>query len=131
MTVEALTPVRNVNHRQSISPNHLKGSFVGDDTDNHDFVFRGQGKVLPQLDINNAPDAELTWSFYGMHEEDGAPGDPGTYLIDTWVIDADDDFDDAWFGYAFPFFLLRLAYAVAPTDDPYKTVSVYINLGRL
>lgn len=131
MTVESLSAIANVNHRQAISPNHQTGSFAGDDTDNHDFVFAGQGKAIPQLDIDNAPDAELTWSLYGMHYKDGEPGDPGTYLIDTWFIDAADQYDDAWLGYAFPFFLLRLAYAVAPTDDPVKNVTVFVNMTNL
>jgi len=129
MTVESLSPLGvDVHYRQVISPNHKHGSFVGDDTDNHDFIFQGRGKSCPQIDIDNPSNAELTWSLYGMHEEDGEPGDPGTYLIDTWVVDAAGQYDNAWFGYQFPFFLLRLAFAVAPTDDPAETVNVYINL---
>ena len=129
MTVETLSALgTDVNYRQTIMPNHQTGSFVGDDTDNHDFVFRGRGKSCPQIDIDNAPNAALTWTLYGMHEEDGAVGDPGTMQIDTDSIDAADQFDDAWFGYQFPFFLLRLAYAGAPTDDPKKSVTVFVNL---
>ena len=129
MTVEALSTLGvEVHYRQAISPNHQTGSFVGDDTDNHDFVFKGRGKSIPQVDVDNAPNAELTWTLYGTHAEDAAVGDPGTMQIDTGAIAAADKFDDAWFGYSFPFFLLRLAYAVAPTDDPKKTVTVFTNL---
>lgn len=132
MTVESLIPLGvDVHYRQVISPNHQTGSFIGDDTDNHDFIFKGRGKTCPQIDIDNAPNAELTWALYGMHEEDGEPGDPGTYLIDTYTVDAAGQYDDAWFGYAFPFFLLRLAYAAAPTDDPKKSVTVFMNIAFL
>jgi len=131
MTVEAMTPTVNVNYRQAMSPNHQKGSFVGDDTDNHDFIIRGQGKCLPQIHIDNAPNQELTWALYGLQEIDAAVGDPGAYQIDTWTVDAADQYDDAFFGYAFPFFLLRLSFAIAPTDDPLKTVSVYMSMAHL
>ncbi|MFA5429840.1 MAG: hypothetical protein WC329_01620 [Candidatus Omnitrophota bacterium] len=130
MTIESLSPLDNldVHYRQAISPNHQTGSFVGDDTDNHDFVFQGRGKSCPQIDIHNAPNKELTWTLYGMHEKDGEVGDPGTYQIDTGAVDAAGQYDDAWFGYAFPFFLLRLAYAVVPDDDPFESVTVFANL---
>ena len=128
MTDEALSALGvNVHYRQTISPNHQTGSFVGDDTDNHDFRFPGRGKSTLNIEIDNAPNAELSWALYGLHEEDGEVGDPGTFPIDSGAISAADKADEAFMCYCFPFFLLRLAYAVAPTDDPLKTVNAWVN----
>ena len=128
MTVESLSALGvDVHYRQAISPNHQQGSFVGDDTDNHDFIFKGRGKSTLGLLIDNAPNAELSWSLYGMHEEDGEVGDPGTSLIDNGAVAAADKADEGFIFYPYPFYLLRLAYAGAPTDTPKKTVSVFID----
>ena len=128
MTIETTSALGvEVHYRQAISPNHQKGSFVGDDTDNHDFIFKGRGKSTVNIEVDNAPNAALTWTLYGMHEEDGEVGDPGTFPIDNGTIDAADKADEAFMCYCFPFFLLRLAYAGAPTDTPKKTVNVYFN----
>ena len=57
MGVEVLSPLdHNVHYRQAIMPNHLKGTFLGDDTDNHDFLFKGMGKSKIGISIDNPPD---------------------------------------------------------------------------
>jgi hypothetical protein len=128
MTVETLYALgEQVHYRQAISPNHQHGSFTGDDTDNHDFLFPGRGKSTLNIEVDNAPNQALTWALYGMHEADGEVGDPGTFTIDSGSIDTAGKGDEGFMGYSFPFYLLRLAYAVAPTDSPLKTVNVYIN----
>ncbi len=130
MTVESLSALDKpvVHYRQAIAPNHQAGSFVGDDTDNHDFVFEGRGKSVLNFQVNNAPNDVLTWTLYGMHEPDGTVGDVGTFQIDTGTIAAADFADEGFMGYSYPFYLLRLAYASAPTDTPKKTVNVYVDL---
>ena len=127
MTIEALTPIsEDVHYRQAISPKHESGSFVGDDTDNHDFLFKARGKRTITVAIDNAPNAELTWSLYGMHEADGEVGDPGTFELDVTNAIAATAKGGATNTASYPFYLLRCAYAVAPVGG--GTVSVYVNL---
>lgn len=130
MTVETLSALDEpqVHYRQAISPNHQSGSFVGDDTDNHDFIFQGRGKSVLNFQLDNAPNDTLSWTLYGMHEKDGEVGDAGTFEIDSGTVAAADKADEGFMGYSYPYYLLRLAYASAPTDDPKKTVSVFVNL---
>jgi hypothetical protein len=129
MTVESLSVLDlNVNYRQAIMPNHQSGSFTGDDTDNHDFVFQGRGKSTVAISIDNAPNKELTWTLYGMHEADGEVGDAGTFQVDTGAIALASKSDEGFIGWNYPYYLLRCAYAVAPDDDPKKTVSVYVDI---
>jgi len=129
MTVEALTALgEQVRSSQVIMPNHQSGSFVGDDTDNHDFIFKGRGKSVLNFQVDNAPNQTLSWALYGMHEVGGAVGDPGTFPIDNDTGLADTKIDEGFMGYTFPFYLLRLSFAVTPTDNPLETVSVYVDL---
>jgi hypothetical protein len=129
MTVETLTALNvDVHYRQVIAPKHESGSFLGDDTDNHDFIFSGKGKSVLNFSLDNAPDQALTWTLYGMHESDGDVGDVGTFQVDTDSVTAASKAEEAVVGLSFPFYLLRLAFAVSPTDTPKKNVSVYVDL---
>jgi len=127
MTVEALSPIAvDVHYRQAIQPKHEEGSFVGNDTDNHDFIFAARGKRTITVAIDNAPNAELTWSLYGMHEADGDVGDVGTFEVDVTNALAATTKVAVTNTAAFPFYLLRCVYAVAPVGG--GTVSVYVDL---
>lgn len=129
MTVEALTNNGpEVHYRQAISPTNKSGTFAGDDTDNHDFIFQGRGKSVLNISIDNAPNKDLTWTLYGMHEADGDVGDAGTFELDTGEIGDTEKADEGFIGYSYPYYLLRCAFAEAPDDDPVKNVSVYIDL---
>lgn len=132
MTVETLSPLSDYkpSYRQALIPNHLSGSFTGDDEDNHDFVFQGRGKQAVQVAIDNAPNAELTWSLYGMHSADGAVADAGVFEVDVSNALAAASKVATMNTTQFPYYLLRCAYAAAPTDLPKKTVSVYINVAN-
>ena len=126
MTVETLSPVgEQVHYRQSISPNHLSGSFVGNDQDNHDFKFKARGKRTITVAIDNPTDQTLTWALYGMHEADGEVGDVGTFEVDV----ANDILTAAKGGAtntnSYPFYLLRCSFAVTPDGT---TVSVYADV---
>jgi hypothetical protein len=129
MTVEALSPLFSnpPTYRQALMPNHLSGSFVGDDEDNHDFVFQSRGKQAVQVALDNAPNAEITWSLYGMHSKSGAVGDAGVFEVDVSNALAAATKVAVLNTSQFPFYLLRCVYAAAPTDTPKKTVSVFIN----
>lgn len=126
MTVESLSVLDlQVHYRQVISPNHQSGSFVGDDTDNHDFIFQGRGKSVLNFQLYNQTDQTLTWTLYGMHESDGTVGDAGTFEIDSDTVLTGARADEGFMGYSYPYYLLRLSFASTPDGS---TVNVYINL---
>jgi hypothetical protein len=129
MGIETLTRLGvDVHYRQAIQPQHKVGSFTGDDTDNHDFLFSARGKRTTTISIDNAPNASIVWSLYGLHEVDGEVGDAGTFEVDITNTITAATKGGATNTAAFPFYLLRCAYAGAPTDTPKKTVSVYVDL---
>ncbi len=122
------TPIADLptSHRQAILPSSVGDSFVGDDTDNHDFAVEGRGKGRFTLAIDNQPDQIVTATLYGTHSKTGAVADAWTFPIDTFTVAA------ASKGYetcndCFPFYLVRLAYAVSPTDTPKKNCTLYAN----
>mgnify|MGYP001566259444 FL=1 len=113
-------------HRQVIIPNGLSGSYVTQDTNNNDFRWAAMGKGRLSVAVNNAPNQAVTLALYGMHAVGGAVGDAGVFQIGSATT-----ISLASKGYIvcndpFPFYLIRLNHAVAPTDDPAKTVSVYV-----
>ena len=132
MTVETLTPISGMpsSHRQVVLPSFLTGSFNSQDTANHDFKADGRGKGRLSVAINNAPNQQLTVTVYGQHVLGGDVGDVGTFSIGSFTVAAGGG--SATKGYEtindpFPFYLIRCAYGVAPTDDPAKTCTVYID----
>ena len=128
MTVEVLTNDKlEIHYRQTIAPSSARGSFVADDADNHDLVIPTRGKSKLNLTMDNPADTAITWTLYGMNDEAGAIGDPDVVQLDTDAVLAATKVTEGFVNYAFPFFLLRLAYAGAPTDTPKKTVNVYFN----
>ena len=128
MTVETLSPLDlNVHYRQAIRPNHLSGSFAGDDQDNHDFVWEARGKSVVSFAINNATDKQMTWALYGMHASNGTVGDAGTFSIDSGTTAAGGQTDEGYIGYNYPYFLLRCSFSATPDGS---TVNVYIDVSQ-
>ncbi len=114
--------------RQAILPTSLKVAYTGDDVLGHDVVFAGQGKGHLTIAIDNAPNKGLTWALYGMHASTETVGDVGAFPIATAQAIA-----QAAKGYevcadAFPWYLLRVTQDDTPTDNPLKSVTVYVNL---
>ncbi|MCK9599845.1 MAG: hypothetical protein M0R06_12450 [Sphaerochaeta sp.] len=129
MTVEVLSNDKlEIHYRQTIAPSSARGSFTADDADNHDYVIPSRGKSKLNLTMNNPADTAITWTLYGMNDEDGAIGDPDVVQLDTDAILAATKVTEGFVNYAFPFFLLRLAYGGVPGDVPKKTMSVFANL---
>ncbi len=129
MTIEAITSDKlDVHYRQAIAPMSSRGSFLADDTDNHDFNFPSRGKSILGITMDNPADQALTWTLYGKNDEAGVVGEPDVVQLDTDAIAAASKANEGFNGFAFPFYLLRLAYAVGPGDVPKKTTSVFINL---
>ena len=120
------TPLGNdVAYRQSQSPSYVYGSFVADDTDNHILKVDGRGKGRLAISVDNPANQTVTVTIYGMHAATGAVGDVGTFLIGSFTVTATDDKGYETINDPFPWYLIQLAYAVAPTDNPLKTATVY------
>lgn len=126
MTDESLSPLGvDVHYRQTISPTHKEGSFVANDTDNHDFRFAARGKRTITVAIDNPSDQTLTWSLYGMHEADGDVGDAGTFEVDVTNTILTAAKGGATNTNSYPFYLLRCSFSVEPDAT---TVSVYTDV---
>lgn len=131
MTVETLTPLsEQVHYRQVIAPNYQKGSFVGNDTDNHDFKVAGKGKGRLTVAVHNATNKDLTVTVYGMHEADGDVGDVGTFELGgpgngSFPVPESDDWGYDCLNDPFPWYLVRCKFDDTPDGE---TVTVYIDI---
>ena len=96
-----------------------------DDTDNHILKVDGRGKGRLAISVDNPANQTVTVTIYGMHAATGAVGDVGTFLIGSFTVTATDDKGYETINDPFPWYLIQLAYAVTPTDNPLKTATVY------
>jgi len=112
-------------HRQVMLPNPLYASFDANDTDNHDFKFKGMGKGRMTIGINNASDKTVTWALYGSFDEDGDVGDIGVFPIQTGIEVSAASKDYEVCNDPFPFYLVR---ATVATGANGQTVTVFINV---
>ena len=124
-TVSPLSTRDAVHYRQTIEPNVLSGSFTADDTDNHDFKFSSRGKSHLTVAVDNPADQGCTFALYGMHSISDTVGSVGTFPIGAAVTVATASKGYETCADGFPFYLLRVVYAVAPTDVPKKTTTMY------
>ena len=130
---ETMTPLGvDVAYRQTISPDYLTSSFTADDADDHIFKVNGRGKGRMTVCVDNPANQSLTVTVYGMHSVTGAIA--GTGVVELGEVANDSQFTvaNAAIGYEtyndpFPFYLIKVTYAGAPTDTPKKTCTVYIN----
>ena len=115
--------------RQVIQPSHVQGSFVADDTDNHDFRADGRGKGRMTVAVDNPANKNLVITVYGTHSLTGDIGDGATKQIGSWTVTAANGANDGYetVNDPFPFYIVRAAYAVAPDDAPLKTTTIYVN----
>jgi hypothetical protein len=126
-----LTPIVQVNYRQVIMPYHGGGSFLGNDVNYHDFRFPARGKSIIGFFIDNPANKDLTWELYGSHTADGLPDEAGVKKIANDTVATVTAEDGTLYYYAYPFYVLRCYFSEAPTDNPVKTVSVWIDLQAL
>ena len=124
-TTREETDSPQVHYRQSIEPWYYKGSFVVDDTDNHDFRFagRGKGRLSIAVDCKDV-DKVLTVTLYGMHVITGSVGDTGVFELGSFVTVASTNKHETC-NDPFPFYLVRVTSAAAATADP--TCTMYFN----
>ncbi|MEE9158106.1 MAG: hypothetical protein V3U60_06945 [Gammaproteobacteria bacterium] len=112
-------------HRQTMLPNPMTGSFVADDTDNHDFRFKGVGKGRMTIGLDNPSNKTVTWALYGSFDKDGEVGDVALFPITTGqtlatatkVYETNND--------PFPFYLFRATVAAGGDST---TISLFIYL---
>lgn len=127
----ALSSIGQVHYRQVIMPYHGSGSFLGNDANYHDFRFPARGKSIIGFFINNPANKDLSWELYGMHGIASLSDDPGVKKIANDTVATVTSEDGTLYYYAYPFYILRLFFAEVPTDEPAKTVSVWIDLQAL
>ncbi len=129
-TNETLTPLGSpiTSHRIAILPSNLYGSFTADDTDDHIFKCAGRGKGRLTLAVDNPANTDATITLYGMHSLTGAIGDVGTFPIGSSFTALATAKDYETCNDAFPYYLVKVTYAIVATDTPKKTCTVYVDL---
>tara|TARA_R110000824_G_scaffold11293_2_gene49307 strand:- start:874 stop:1305 length:432 start_codon:yes stop_codon:yes gene_type:complete len=137
--VETLSNSRNtpVPYRHVLSPAHYSGTFVINDTDDHDFVIDMKGKNVVTLVMDVATsDQTVTVTAYGMHASTATVGDTGVVALDGGSFSTTDGEDidylnivtTASTGGVFPYYLVRCVSAGAATGSP--TGTLYINTAQ-
>lgn len=114
-------------YRQTIMQDCIMGSFVADDTDNHQLKVKSAGKGRLTVAVDNPANQTITATIYGMHAAAGAIGDVGTFLVGSFTVTAANDKGYEVVNDPFPFYLIDLAYSVPPDDSPLKTATVYVD----
>ncbi len=116
MVDETIGPLGTfVREQQTTSPNYVTGTFIIDDSSDHDFKIDGRGKSKVTFFIENPGDQVLTVKVYGMHAIDAAVGDVGVKQIGASFSVATTDNEYRTVGDPFPFYLLRITPAAAAT----------------
>jgi len=130
MALEAITvnPLGvDVPYRQTQMPDHVYGTFVADDTNNHQLKVAGRGKGRFTVAVDNLANQTVTVTIYGMHAIAGLTTDPGTFSVGSFTItDAENEKYETCAD-PFPFYLIDIAYSVAPTDVVKTTCTVYVD----
>jgi len=101
---------------------------IDQDTNNHDFQLDARGKSRMTILVDNQPNKDLTVSIYGAHAIDASIGDAGTEQIGSSRTVTLDDKRIIRLDVAFPFYIIRCAYASAPDDATALYYTVYVNL---
>jgi len=124
-TLTKVTGARETSPRQVQMPNPVTATFDADDTDNYDARLEGWGKGRFSVVVDNPANDIVTATVYGMFSSDGDVGDADVFEIGSFTVAAADK------GYEtvndpFPWYLVRLNYASAPTDTPAETCSLFV-----
>jgi len=129
VVVETVTSLAHeVPYRQVDMPSYLIGTYSANDVDNHDFKADARGKGRLTVAVDNPANKSVVVDIYGMHSATGTVGDVGTFVIATaamTIANAAKDYETV--ADPFPFYLVRCTHSEVPTDDPLKTVTIYID----
>jgi len=138
MTIETLSPdstaPNNIRATQPAMPSFVRGTFLGDDTDNHDFIADGRGKGRLTVAFHTTGTSTYTISMYGQHSTGSTPGDDDNFFIGSFSAFSSGA-DTTAGGYEtiadpFPFYMARIqktdtADASAPTNTVYLNFSAF------
>jgi len=119
-----------VKSRQAESPNYLKFAFTADDTGNHDCEnIGGRGKGRLTIAVDNPANQDLVITVYGANVASASVGDGDVKQIGSFTVTAANAANDGYetINDPFPYYIVRAAYGVTPTDSPLETATVYVN----
>jgi len=114
-------------------PSFFTGTFATQNTNNNNMIFPSTGKGRLLVSVDNPTDKACVLTMYGMFTPTGAVGDAGVFAIgdagipDSLTIAAGGK-DYAVASDPFPWYMARVAFAIAPTDAVAKTVSIFVAL---
>ena len=116
---------KEVHERQAIAPTYLSGSFVDNDTDDHQWKVDGRGKGRLTVAVDNPANNTMTVNVYGMHTAAGVVGGVDVFLIGTFTVTAAADKGYQTINDPFPWYLIQVTAAAADGANP--TVTVYMD----
>lgn len=125
MTTQLKQAHDTLNVHSASTPYYLEESFTADDTDNHDFIFNGNGKSVQTIHVNNASNQTATITLYGCQSSDSTVGSTTAVQIGSFTVAATSG------GYEccsdpFPYYIVRIAYSSTPDGS---TTKLFINTG--
>ena len=114
----------------ALSPFYAKVSVTANDALEHDFRIEAAGKANMTLFMDNRANQTVTVTIYGAHSPTSVVGDNDVVSIGSFTVGATST-DYETMSDVFPYYIARMEYATAPTDDPATTATLYIsNLGN-
>ncbi len=116
--------------KQVTSPNYMTGSFVVDDTLDHQFKVPAIGKSKMTILVNNASSLRVaTIKVYGMHAIDALVDAVDSVQIGTdWTIAASGK-EYQTVADPFPFYCIQITMAAADVGVPVVTLHVNFHSG--
>lgn len=121
------TAPNNILGDQTLAPSYLTGTFLSDDTDNHDFAVDGRGKSKITLAISTTGTSSYNAIIYGAPAANSTVGVTGVIQVTSTANLSDGGILNGSSG-VFPFYIARLQKSNTGEDGSAITVSVYINL---
>ena len=129
---ETLAPLGDLNdssYRRTIIPNDLTGTYVANDTDEHEFHVDARGKGRMTVAVVNPSNKDVVVTVYGCFAIDADVGDAGVFELGgagngSFTASATDENYECY-NDPFPFFIISCDSAATPDG---KTVVVYVTL---
>ena len=115
--------------RQVISPNYKTGTFVINDTDDHQFKVDGRGKSKMTVLVDNPGDQILTVKVFGMHDLDGLVDAVGAKQIGSDFTVGTTTEEYRTVAAPFPFYAIQVTSAGAASGSPTCTVFIDFHSG--
>ena len=115
---------KQVAYSQVNMPAYLTGEYIVNDADDHQWKVDGRGKGRLTVALDNPADNTLTVVIYGLHAEDGAIGDVGTFLIGSFTVTTGGAKGYETINDPFPWYLIQVTAASADGAVPVATVYI-------